>query len=209
MKNILAFGDSLTWGYVAGKDARHAFEDRWPNALAAGLKGNASVLAEGMNARTTVFDDPTDSTNLSGAKQDRDPNPARPKGSEDRDSDTASHKRVIEAVASGRADVGVAPRRQFEIKRYRRGGLVELSAYPVTSDAYIARPGLDTNVLQAARQSLASFQTPEDKRLLAQLTEYVVIEGFDPITDDDFEEIRSALSKELVEFERATPSSKP
>jgi lysophospholipase L1-like esterase len=67
MKNILAFGDSLTWGYVAGKDVRHAFEDRWPNALAAGLKGNASVLAEGMNARTTVFDDPTDSTNLSGA----------------------------------------------------------------------------------------------------------------------------------------------
>lgn len=67
MKNILAFGDSLTWGFVAGKDARHAFEDRWPNALAAGLNGKAHVLAEGMNARTTVYDDPTDSTNLSGA----------------------------------------------------------------------------------------------------------------------------------------------
>jgi lysophospholipase L1-like esterase len=67
MKNIVAFGDSLTWGFVAGKDARHAFEDRWPNALAAGLNGNVRVLAEGMNARTTVYDDPTDSTNLSGA----------------------------------------------------------------------------------------------------------------------------------------------
>ena len=67
MKSILAFGDSLTWGFVAGKDARHAFEDRWPNALAAGLNGKAHVLAEGMNARTTVYDDPTDSTNLSGA----------------------------------------------------------------------------------------------------------------------------------------------
>jgi lysophospholipase L1-like esterase len=67
MKNILAFGDSLTWGFVAGKDARHAFEDRWPNALAAGLNGKVRVLAEGMNARTTVYDDPTDSTNLSGA----------------------------------------------------------------------------------------------------------------------------------------------
>jgi lysophospholipase L1-like esterase len=67
MKNIVAFGDSLTWGFVAGKDARHAFEDRWPNALAAGLNGKVRVLAEGMNARTTVYDDPTDSTNLSGA----------------------------------------------------------------------------------------------------------------------------------------------
>jgi lysophospholipase L1-like esterase len=67
VKNILAFGDSLTWGFVAGKDDRHLFEDRWPNALATGLGGNVRVLAEGMNARTTVYDDPTDSTNLSGA----------------------------------------------------------------------------------------------------------------------------------------------
>jgi lysophospholipase L1-like esterase len=67
MKNILAFGDSLTWGAIAGQDARHAFEDRWPNVLASGLNGAARVFAEGMNARTTVFDDPTDSTNLNGA----------------------------------------------------------------------------------------------------------------------------------------------
>ncbi len=59
MKNILAFGDSLTWGFVAGKDARHSFEDRWPNALAAGLDGKAYVVAEGQNGRTTVFDDET------------------------------------------------------------------------------------------------------------------------------------------------------
>ena len=59
MKNILAFGDSLTWGFVAGKDARHSFEDRWPNALAAGLKGKARVIEEGQNGRTTVFDDET------------------------------------------------------------------------------------------------------------------------------------------------------
>ena len=53
MKNILAFGDSLTWGVVAGKDARHSFEDRWPNALAAGLDGKAYVVEEGQNGRTT------------------------------------------------------------------------------------------------------------------------------------------------------------
>ena len=59
MKSILAFGDSLTWGFVAGQDARHSFEDRWPNALAAGLAGKARVIEEGQNGRTTVFDDET------------------------------------------------------------------------------------------------------------------------------------------------------
>ena len=59
MKNILAFGDSLTWGFVAGQDARHPFESRWPNALAAGLGGDARVFEEGQNGRTTVFDDET------------------------------------------------------------------------------------------------------------------------------------------------------
>lgn len=59
MKNILAFGDSLTWGFVAGQDARHPFESRWPNALAAGLGGDSRVFEEGQNGRTTVFDDET------------------------------------------------------------------------------------------------------------------------------------------------------
>ena len=57
MKTILAFGDSLTWGYEAGTARRHAFEDRWPNALAAKLGDGYRVLAEGLNGRTTVHDD--------------------------------------------------------------------------------------------------------------------------------------------------------
>ena len=67
MKNILAFGDSLTWGFVGGQWTRHAFEDRWPNVLAAGLGGTAHVIEEGMNGRTTVFPDPTDSAERNGA----------------------------------------------------------------------------------------------------------------------------------------------
>lgn len=59
MKSILAFGDSLTWGFVAGEWTRHVFEDRWPNVLAAGLGGQARVVEEGQNGRTTVFDDET------------------------------------------------------------------------------------------------------------------------------------------------------
>lgn len=67
MKSILAFGDSLTWGFEAGTFKRHAFGDRWPNALAAGLGGKARVIEEGMNGRTTVFPDPTCDAERNGA----------------------------------------------------------------------------------------------------------------------------------------------
>ena len=51
MKHILAFGDSLTWGFKAGTWTRHAFEDRWPNVLAQGLDGKIRVIEEGQNGR--------------------------------------------------------------------------------------------------------------------------------------------------------------
>lgn len=67
MKSILAFGDSLTWGFKAGAWTRHAFEDRWPNVLAAGLGGKVRVIEEGQNGRMTVHDDPYVLENRSGA----------------------------------------------------------------------------------------------------------------------------------------------
>jgi lysophospholipase L1-like esterase len=57
MKTILAFGDSLTWGFEAASMRRHAFEDRWPNVLQAKLGTEYRVIAEGLNGRTTVHDD--------------------------------------------------------------------------------------------------------------------------------------------------------
>lgn len=56
-KVIMAFGDSLTFGADGPNDARHAYEDRWPTVLGAGLGGKARVIAEGLGGRTTVFDD--------------------------------------------------------------------------------------------------------------------------------------------------------
>jgi lysophospholipase L1-like esterase len=67
MKHILAFGDSLTWGFQAGTWTRHKLEDRWPNVLAAGLGGKARVIEEGQNGRMTVHDDPYVLENRSGA----------------------------------------------------------------------------------------------------------------------------------------------
>jgi lysophospholipase L1-like esterase len=67
MKHILAFGDSLTWGFQAGTWMRHQLEDRWPNVLAAGLDGKVRVIEEGQNGRMTVHDDPYVMENRSGA----------------------------------------------------------------------------------------------------------------------------------------------
>ncbi|MCA3560938.1 MAG: SGNH/GDSL hydrolase family protein [Aestuariivirga sp.] len=67
MKHILAFGDSLTWGFIAGSFERHPHDVRWPNVLAAGLDGKARVIEEGHNGRTTVFDDPTTLDDRNGA----------------------------------------------------------------------------------------------------------------------------------------------
>ncbi len=57
MKTILCYGDSLTWGYNAEGPGRHALADRWPSVLGAGLGSDVQVIAEGLNGRTTAFDD--------------------------------------------------------------------------------------------------------------------------------------------------------
>lgn len=57
MKEILAFGDSLTWGADPATSRRHPHHTLWPNVLAAGLDGKARVVSEGLGGRTTSFDD--------------------------------------------------------------------------------------------------------------------------------------------------------
>jgi lysophospholipase L1-like esterase len=68
VKSVLAFGDSLTWGFQAGTWMRHPFEDRWPNVLASGLEGGVRVIEEGLNGRTTAYDDHTMPAEMNGAK---------------------------------------------------------------------------------------------------------------------------------------------
>ncbi|ODT76105.1 MAG: arylesterase [Pelagibacterium sp. SCN 64-44] len=69
MKTILAFGDSLTYGANPQTGGpRHAFEDRWPNALEKALDGDVRVVAEGLGGRTTVYDDPTAAADRNGGR---------------------------------------------------------------------------------------------------------------------------------------------
>jgi tRNA A-37 threonylcarbamoyl transferase component Bud32 len=143
---------------------------------------------------------------LENGNRRRDGDPARP---EDQDPEIQSQKRVIQEVALGHADIGEAPRRQFELARYKRHGLVPLLVYSVTPDVYVARPGLEPEVLRALQESLGSIQGQEAKTLLAKLTHSVVIEGFDTIGDQDFDDIRSAQRREVAEFERGTQNETP
>ncbi|WP_406871825.1 SGNH/GDSL hydrolase family protein [Aminobacter sp. P9b] len=68
MKTVLCYGDSLTWGYDAAGPGRHAFEDRWPSVLQAELGEGVHVIAEGLNGRTTAFDDHLAGTDRNGAR---------------------------------------------------------------------------------------------------------------------------------------------
>jgi lysophospholipase L1-like esterase len=60
MKTILCFGDSNTWGFCPDGTGRFEWEARWPGILQRELWGYARVIEEGLNARTTVFDDPVE-----------------------------------------------------------------------------------------------------------------------------------------------------
>lgn len=59
-KRILCYGDSNTWGYIAGLRERFPKDVRWTGRLAALLGEEYTVIEEGLNARTTVFQDPVD-----------------------------------------------------------------------------------------------------------------------------------------------------
>jgi lysophospholipase L1-like esterase len=68
MKTVLCFGDSLTWGYDAEGRGRHAYEDRWPSVLEAALGEQVTVIAEGLNGRTTGYDDHLADCDRNGVK---------------------------------------------------------------------------------------------------------------------------------------------
>jgi len=64
-KQVLAFGDSLTWGANPGGLGRHRFDDRWTSVVEAELAG-ARIVPEGLGGRTTSFDDHSAMANRNG-----------------------------------------------------------------------------------------------------------------------------------------------
>ena len=58
MKRILCFGDSNTWGFDPGTRTRFPADVRWTGVLAQTLGSDYVVIEEGLNGRTTRWDDP-------------------------------------------------------------------------------------------------------------------------------------------------------
>lgn len=58
MKTILCYGDSNTWGFNPVTQQRFSIGERWTGVLAQELGPAFRVVEEGLNGRTTVWDDP-------------------------------------------------------------------------------------------------------------------------------------------------------
>jgi lysophospholipase L1-like esterase len=58
MSTVLCYGDSNTWGYDPATRARYPPHMRWTGVLAARLGAEYRVVEEGLNGRTTRWDDP-------------------------------------------------------------------------------------------------------------------------------------------------------
>jgi len=70
MRNILCFGDSNTWGCKPitkfGFTDRYGPEERWPGVLQSELGDGYKIIEEGLNGRTTVYDDPVAGADRNG-----------------------------------------------------------------------------------------------------------------------------------------------
>jgi len=58
VKTILCYGDSNTWGYDPATQKRFPRDTRWSGVLRSELGEGHIVIEEGLNGRTTVWDDP-------------------------------------------------------------------------------------------------------------------------------------------------------
>jgi lysophospholipase L1-like esterase len=58
MRTVLCYGDSNTWGYDPATRARYPPHVRWSGVLASRLGAEYRVVEEGLNGRTTRWDDP-------------------------------------------------------------------------------------------------------------------------------------------------------
>lgn len=69
MKNVLCFGDSLTWGTDPSTSVRYARHERWPAVMGEKIgAGRVHVIEEALGGRTTAFDDHTAAADRNAAR---------------------------------------------------------------------------------------------------------------------------------------------
>ncbi|MTK64647.1 MAG: SGNH/GDSL hydrolase family protein [Methanobacterium sp.] len=67
-RRVLCFGDSITWGFNPIDQMRMNEEERWTGILANGLSEEYTIIEQGLNGRTTVWDDPVNGPEKNGLK---------------------------------------------------------------------------------------------------------------------------------------------
>lgn len=60
MYRVMCFGDSNTWGFTPENGERYDSHTRWTGVMHDTLGKHFEIVEEGMNGRTTVWDDPVD-----------------------------------------------------------------------------------------------------------------------------------------------------
>lgn len=68
MKTILCYGDSNTWGYNPDGTGRYPKDVRWTTILQNNLGKDYDIIPEGLNGRTTVWDDPVEGEHRNGKR---------------------------------------------------------------------------------------------------------------------------------------------
>jgi len=58
MKTVICYGDSNTWGANPVSGRRHEYKNRWTTVLQKELGDEYLIIPEGLNGRTTVWEDP-------------------------------------------------------------------------------------------------------------------------------------------------------
>ncbi|MBI3869556.1 MAG: protein kinase [Verrucomicrobia bacterium] len=130
---------------------------------------------------------------------------SRPEG--EMDAEGLAHKAVVRAVLRGDYDVGEIQARYFENYRYKRGELLELASFQVPSDVHVASAGLSPIIVKAFQEAMTSLKSSQEKKMLARL-QTSVIQGFQIATDRDYDEMRSMIRNEWLQFETGVaPSS--
>lgn len=66
MKEVLCYGDSNTWGYNPATQERYDRDERWTGVFQETLGNEYHVIEEGLNGRTTVWDDPVEGRHKNG-----------------------------------------------------------------------------------------------------------------------------------------------
>jgi serine/threonine protein kinase/ABC-type phosphate/phosphonate transport system substrate-binding protein len=109
-------------------------------------------------------------------------------------------------VLSNEFDGAVLQRQYFEKMKYKKPGLREVCSFAVTTNVWVARASIESNVVQAFQEAMLSIKDP---RLLEEIPDAKPsVKSVHKPDEQAFEELRAA-DNEVAQFEGAAPAPPP